>query len=82
LCNPSYITEYKMDKQDRLKIFREVLLMKIGRKEDQLAMLKRQLNNKRTIMHRNQTKRTKRNKRVVLDELMHYMNTRTRYAWI
>ena len=71
-----------MDKQDKLKIFREVLLMKIGRKEDQLAMLKRQLNNKRTIMHRNQTKRTKRNKRVVLDELMHYMNTRTRYAWI
>ena len=71
-----------MDKQDRLKIFREVLLMKIGRKEDQLAMLKRQLNNKRTIMHRNQTKRTKRNKRVVLDELMHYMKTRSRYAWI
>lgn len=71
-----------MDKQDKLKIFREVLLMKIGRKEDQLAMLKRQLNNKRAIMHRNQTKRTKRNKRVVLDELMHYMNTRTRYAWI
>lgn len=71
-----------MDKQDKLKIFREVLLMKIGRKEDQLAMLRRQLNNKRAIMHRNQTKRTKRNKRVVLDELMHYMNTRTRYAWI
>ena len=71
-----------MDKQDKLKIFREVLLMKIGRKEDQLATLKRQLNNKRAIMHRNQTKRTKRNKRVVLDELMHYMKTRTRYAWI